>query len=125
MIFEDDNMFNYKLVIVVRSDVDMTPGKLAVQASHASVSCALESKSKKGKYFKRWLKEGQKKVLVKCADIHEMESLRNKAEREGLTTKMVSDAGLTEVERGTKTCLGIGPGPDKKVDNVTGHLSLY
>lgn len=117
--------FKYKLMIVVRNDLDISSGKLAVQASHASVSCAVESEKKKKKYFKRWMKEGQKKVLVKCDDVEHMEFLRDRAEKEGLVTKIVSDAGLTEVESGTKTCLGIGPGPNELVDEITGELSLY
>ena len=117
--------FKYKLVIVVRKDLNISPGKLAVQASHASVSCALESKKKKKKYFKRWMKEGQKKVLVKCDDLEHMEFLKERAEKEDLVTKIVTDAGLTEVRSGTKTCLGVGPGPNNLVDKVTGDLSLY
>jgi len=117
--------FKYKLMIVVRADLNISAGKLAVQASHASVSCAVKSEKKKKRYFKRWMKEGQKKVLVKCDDIEHMEFLKKRAEEKGLVTKLVSDAGLTEVKSGTKTCLGIGPGPNDLVDDVTGDLSLY
>jgi len=117
--------FKYKLMIVVRDDLNISPGKLAVQASHASVSCAVESEKKKKRYFKRWMKEGQKKVLVRCDDIEHMKFLRDRASEKGLVTKLVSDAGLTEVKSGTKTCLGIGPGPNDLIDDVTGDLSLY
>ncbi|MBS3817318.1 MAG: peptidyl-tRNA hydrolase Pth2 [Candidatus Thermoplasmatota archaeon] len=117
--------FKYKLVLVVRDDLNLSPGKLAVQASHAAVSCALKSKKEKKKYFKRWMDEGQKKVLVNCDDLEHMEFLKTRAKKEGLTTKLVSDAGLTEVQSGTKTCLGIGPGPNNLVDKITGDLSLY
>lgn len=117
--------FRYKLMIVVREDLDISPGKLAVQASHASVSCAVESEKRKKKYFDKWMKEGQKKVLVKCDDIEHMEFLKERAEKKRLVTKLVSDAGLTEVKSGTKTCLGIGPGPKDLIDEVTGELPLY
>ena len=116
--------FKYKLVVVVRKDVDLSPGKLAVQVAHASVACAVESK-KKGEYFNKWFKEGQKKVVVKCDDLEHMDFLQEVAEKEGLVTKVVQDAGLTEVVPGTKTCLGIGPGPNEKVDKVTGKLPLF
>ncbi len=117
--------FKYKLVIVVRKDLDISAGKLAVQVSHASVSCAMESRKENKKYFKKWMKEGQKKVLVKCDDLDHMEFLKKRAEKEGLVTKLVTDAGLTEVKSGTKTCLGVGPGPNNIVDKVTGDLPLY
>ena len=45
--------FDYKLVVVVRRDIDLSPGKLAVQVAHASVACAVESE-KKGEHFDRW-----------------------------------------------------------------------
>ncbi len=115
--------FKYKMVIVVRDDVKLSKGKLASQVGHASVACALESKEK-GKYFKEWYREGQKKVVVRCDDLEHMEFLRDRAEKEGLVTKIVTDAGMTEVRSGTKTCLGIGPGPNNLVDKITGDLSL-
>ncbi|MEF8874352.1 MAG: peptidyl-tRNA hydrolase Pth2 [Candidatus Thermoplasmatota archaeon] len=117
--------FKYKLVIVVRKDLDLSPGKLAVQASHASVGCAVKSQKKKNKDFKRWYKEGQKKVLVRCDDLDHLQFLRERAENEGFVTSLVTDAGLTEVKQGTTTCLGIGPGPNESIDKVTGDLSLY
>ncbi len=118
-------MFKYKLVIAVRKDLALSPGKLAVQASHASVSCALKSKKEKNKDFKKWFREGQKKVLVKCDDLEHLKFLKQVAKNEDLTTCSVTDAGLTEVKRGTTTCIGIGPGRSEVVDRVTGELSLY
>ena len=37
---------------------------------------------------------------------------------------MVHDAGLTQLEPGTATCLGIGPAPSNMIDLVTGGLKL-
>lgn len=115
--------FDYKMVMVVRKDLKLSPGKLAVQASHAAVQCALKSKEENN-HFRKWFDEGQKKVMVKCDDVDHMEFLKKVAENKGLTSCIITDAGLTEIPPGTKTCLGIGPGPDDVVDEVTGDLTL-
>ena len=116
--------FDYKVVIVARSDLKLSPGKLAVQVAHASVMCAVEGRRKKPKWFNKWYTEGQKKVVVTAANLAELKALERKAEKAGLTTAMVSDAGLTEIPPGTVTCLGIGPGPNSDIDKITGNLSL-
>ncbi|MFW6038464.1 MAG: peptidyl-tRNA hydrolase Pth2 [Candidatus Saliniplasma sp.] len=115
--------FDYKMVLVVSRDLKLSPGKLAVQVSHAAVKCALDSRDDDN-YFRKWYREGQKKVVVKCDDLEHMKFLKEMAEKEGLTTCLVRDAGLTEVEPGTVTCLGIGPGPNNLLDKITGDLSL-
>ena len=71
------------------------------------------------------LPEGQRKVVLKAPDLKALGLLKEKALREGLVAVLVKDAGLTEVEPGTVTVLGIGPAPDEAVDKVTGQLPLY
>ncbi len=115
--------FKYKMVLVFRKDLKLSRGKLAVQAGHASVMCALKSK-KLSKHFKKWQEEGQKKVAVYCDDVEHMEFLKEMTKKRNIVAIEVTDAGLTEVAPGTKTCLGIGPGPEEIIDEITGNLSL-
>lgn len=117
--------FKNKLVVVVRKDLVLTPGKMAVQVAHASVTCALQCKKEKERWFKAWYGEGQKKVVVKVSTLRDLYELKTLAETLGITTSLVQDAGLTEVPPGTVTCLGIGPGPDPEIDKVTGSLPLF
>jgi len=119
-----DTEFKNKLVVVVRTDLKLSPGKLAVQVAHAAVSCALECKKNKERWFKAWYSEGQKKVVVKVSDLKELFFLKERADSLDLTTSLIEDAGLTEVPPGTMTCLGIGPGPNAEIDKVTGKLPL-
>lgn len=114
----------YKLVIAVRSDLELSKGKMAVQVAHAAVMAAVEAKAHHRKWFAEWWSEGQKKVVVKGGILSELHALRAKARSMGLTTALVEDAGLTELPPGTVTCLGIGPGPNAIVDQITGGLKL-
>ena len=119
-----DSEFKYKLVVVVRRDLKLSPGKLAVQVAHAAVSCAITARKEKRTWFKEWLREGQKKVVVKVPSKEDLFLLKDRAEMTGLTTNIIQDAGLTEIPPGTVTCMGIGPCPSAEVDRITGSLPL-
>ncbi len=113
-----------KLVIAVRIDLKLSPGKLAAQVSHASVNCAFASKKSNPKWFKKWYDEGQRKVVLKAHDIEELRELQHLAKVNKLPHSLITDAGHTELPPGTVTCLGIGPAPENLVDAVTGQLAL-
>ena len=57
--------FEYKMVIVTRSDLTLSAGKLAAQVSHAAVACTLLTKKNKPTWFSKWQREGAKKIVVK------------------------------------------------------------
>jgi PTH2 family peptidyl-tRNA hydrolase len=114
----------YKLVVVVRDDIKMSVGKLAAQVAHAAVTCALDAKSRKPKWFSEWMKEGQRKVVLRAEDMDQLRALNDKAMRAGLPHAMIIDAGLTELAPNTTTCLGIGPAPENDLDPITGSLQL-
>jgi PTH2 family peptidyl-tRNA hydrolase len=115
----------YKLVVVVRTDLGLTKGKMAVQVAHAAVNCAVQAYGRRRKVYDEWYREGQKKIVAKVASLRELLELKSMAEAKGLTTSLVTDAGLTQVPPGTTTCLGIGPATTKDIDPLTGHLGLF
>ena len=117
--------FETKLVIVARKDVKLSAGKLAAQVGHAAVDCAMKAKRHQPDMYERWHAEGQKKVVVKAEKEADLFRLKLEAERMGLTTALIADAGHTELPPGTVTVLGVGPGRDQDVDKVTGALPLY
>ena len=116
--------FEYKMVIVTRKDLDLSPGKLAAQAAHAAVACAFSTKKNNSKWFNNWQNEGAKKAVVKVESIDDFYSLKEKAEQLKIAAYIIEDAGHTEIPAGTKTVLGLGPAPSKAIDQVTGELPL-
>ena len=114
--------FEYKMVIVTREDLDLSPGKLAAQVAHAAVNCALETKKQNSKWFSKWQSEGAKKAVVKVDCENDFYPLIEKAEHLKIVSQIITDAGYTEIPAGTKTVLGIGPAPSNIIDQVTGDL---
>lgn len=110
-----------KLVVVVRKDIKMSKGKLAVQVAHAAVECVLLSKRDK---VEEWRKEGAKKIVAKMSDLNGLFELKREAEVLGIVNYLVTDRGLTEFKEPTITCLGLGPEKDEVVDKLTGGLKL-
>ncbi len=113
-----------KQAIVVRADLKMGKGKLAAQVAHASLSAAEATQQKKNAWYDEWKMEGQAKIVLKVESEDALKELLQKAKSAGLATSLVEDRGLTQLEPGTVTCLGIGPGPDMEVDRITGKLKL-
>lgn len=114
----------FKQCIVIRDDLKLSAGKLAVQVAHAAVM-ALERAEKSDKSMvSAWKAEGQKKVVLRVPGVQDLFRLREDAERAGLPSAIVADAGLTEIPPGTITALGIGPALSKQMDKVTGKLRL-
>lgn len=116
--------FRYKQVIVFRSDLKLSKGKAAAQAGHAAVSAAEEARKHRREWWKAWLNEGQRKVVVKVKSEAELLALERQAKEMALPCALIVDRGLTEIPPGTVTCLGIGPAPNDKVDKITGNLPL-
>ena len=111
-------------MIAVRRDLDMGKGKIAVQVGHASITAAEEARRQRPEWWRGWLNEGQCKVVVKVNSESELRELKRGADELGLASAIVHDRGVTQVEPGTATCIGIGPAPADLVDKLTGTLPL-
>ena len=114
-------MTDYKQCIIIREDLKLSRGKLAVQVAHAAVSAAEQADPSDRR---AWKEGGQKKIVLQVKELPEMYELKMDAEAAGLPVSLITDAGLTEIPPGTVTALGIGPGRSDKLDAVTGELRL-
>lgn len=111
----------YKQVILVRQDLKLPKGKLAVQCAHASLDAAMKSDKE---ILEKWKKQGGKKVVLKVADEKELLKYMSMLENEGIKVALIKDAGHTVVEPGTITSLGAGPDLEDKIDKITGKLKM-
>jgi PTH2 family peptidyl-tRNA hydrolase len=99
----------------------MSTGKKCVQCCHASLGVY----KKAGKsVIKKWESEGQKKVVLEVKSEKEILNFYNQAKKGKIPCFLVEDAGLTQLEPGTITALGIGPGEEEVLDKITGNLKL-
>ncbi|MCX9011006.1 MAG: peptidyl-tRNA hydrolase Pth2 [Candidatus Methanoperedens sp.] len=114
-------MAEYKQCIVVRDDLKLSKGKLAVQVAHAAVS-AYDFAGREVR--EAWKAGGQKKVVLRVPTLRDLFELKETARRQRLPTALIEDAGLTEVPPGTITVLGIGPAEVGELDKITGNLKL-
>ena len=124
-----------KQVIVMRKDLNMRKGKIAAQASHASLGAILNYGGKiyeetltltiENYAVREWLEGRFTKVCVSVDSEEELLDIHQKALLNKLNVKLIKDAGLTEFGGiPTYTCLAIGPDYPDKIDPITGHLKL-
>jgi PTH2 family peptidyl-tRNA hydrolase len=100
---EDEEM---KQVILMRTDLGMSVGKMCAQAAHAVIS------------------QKEPVVVLKASSNSQLINKMQMARAFKLLVKEVIDAGRTEVPPGTRTCICIGPAEDKDIDKITGALPL-
>ena len=115
----------YKMVIIVREDLNMSKGKIAAQVGHAVLGAYKESLRRNPAIVNGWENySGQAKIVVACKSEKELIDLMKKADENKIVTYIVRDAGRTEVEPNTCTCCAIGPNTVSEIDKITGKLSL-
>ncbi len=115
-------MSELKQVILIRTDLKMSKGKIAAQVAHAAVEATLKSDKA---IISNWRKTGMKKVTLKAENEKELYKYLQEAKDTNLTTALIRDAGRTELVPGTVTCLAIGPDKEEKIDAITHELKIY
>jgi PTH2 family peptidyl-tRNA hydrolase len=127
-----------KQVIVMRADLNMRKGKMIAQGAHAALGCLLgddisveslgvisvPTAVRVPVAVRDWIVSGMKKICVRADSEEELLALHAEARDAGLMSFLVTDAGHTEFNGPTNTCIAIGPGDDVAIDRITGHLKL-
>lgn len=114
----------YKQIIIIRTDLKMGTGKKCVQCSHASVSASNLVRMQNKNVWKKWMDSGQPKIALKVGSLEELEIIHGKVLKEKIPCFLIQDAGLTQLEPGTVTALGIGPAESIAIDKICGNLKL-
>lgn len=124
----------------------MRKGKMVAQGAHAAMFAVLyghgteeaeadiepeesESASEaklahQADLVQQWLETGMTKICVQCDSEEELLALTEKAKAAGLITGLIRDAGRTEFNGPTYTCVAIGPAEDHLIDAITGGMRL-
>lgn len=128
-----------KQVIVMRTDLNMRKGKMAAQASHASMAVLLdmmeveygqlyEQRSLKipyGTALEAWLGGPFKKICVGIDSEEALQDLYERVQEANIPVARIIDSGLTEFGGvKTLTCIAIGPDYPENIDPFTNHLKL-
>ncbi|KAL7410018.1 peptidyl-tRNA hydrolase [Mrakia frigida] len=113
-----------KLVLIVRTDLKMTKGKIAAQCGHATLACYKTLLASNPALLAHWERTGQAKIALQIASEDDLLLLQATAQSLNLCARDIQDAGRTQIAAGSRTVLGIGPGPVRLINEVTGHLKL-
>jgi PTH2 family peptidyl-tRNA hydrolase len=119
-----DSTEECKMIMVVRTDLKMTKGKIAAQCGHAAIACYESLQRSNPELLQRWKTDGQAKVVVQVSDEEQLELLQGIAQSLEITARIIHDGGRTQIPAGSATVLGLGPAPKPLLDQVTGHLKL-
>lgn len=133
-----------KQIIVVREDLNMSRGKIASQAAHASMKALVDAMSKgigltneveeynlsfsdseNDKELKEWLNGSFTKIVVYVKNEQKLMQLYEKVQKAGLRVSLIIDNGTTEFGGvKTKTCIAIGPHSAERIDPFTKKYPL-
>ena len=142
---------SYKQIIIVRKDLEMSPGKMAAQVSHASMAF-LTSQMRKNtevsdKYngflkcfvfiteecYEQWVQGAFTKCVLKAKNKNQLLKAKTMAEelgmKEGEDFFLIKDNCLTELEPEedgkTLTCIGFAPMDSEVIDVIGRKYQLF
>jgi PTH2 family peptidyl-tRNA hydrolase len=133
-------VYAVKQLIIMRKDLGMHKGKLAAQASHASLGAFLKTtynvQDENGNITAKgiplsgivneWLSGSFAKVVLAVHSEEELKSCYDLAVEKGFPAAYIVDNGTTVFHNvKTPTCVGIGPCRSEDLDACFSNLKLF
>lgn len=115
------------LAIFMRTDLNLSRGKIAVQAGHA-VAMVMYTQSKwevnhapayRKSLVKDWMENDQVKIILAVNSVKDLDKVAQTAEKNRVPYVYVFDIGRTEVEPNTVTCLAVGIESRRRISKIT------
>lgn len=113
-----------KMWLAVRTDIEMSKGKLAVQAMHAAGWLHLLAFNDFPELMQAYMGQATPKICVKAKNLAALERIEREAVAAGIPCYTVADAGRSEVEPGTKTVCMFGPAYRKDLPKYLRELNM-
>lgn len=111
-----------RVYLVIRRDLNMSPGKLAVQVGHGIDYVH----TKKTGCYREWMEASKRrKIVVSVADANELAEIKALLIKRAVPYNEIWDAGLTEFNHPTHTGIVILPWPQELVPGKIKFLPLW
>jgi len=121
---ESNPKIQLKQIIGIRTDLEMSKGKMVAQGAHASVLAYIEAVVLDHDMVTEWWKSGYKKIALKIPREETFWNIVKQANEKSLPVGIQVDWGLTQIAPDTPTAFAIGPIYNYLLDELTGDLKL-
>lgn len=116
----------YKMWLAIRTDIDIPPGKLAIQSGHAFQLLAVEVfKTNPELYGKYVDNQVVVKIAVSVTSEKALLRVREEAITAGIPSMLIRDAGRTVFPEPTYTVCAFGPWLRSELPPFLKRLQLY
>jgi PTH2 family peptidyl-tRNA hydrolase len=113
-----------KQIIIIRTDLGMSKGKMCSQASHASlISFEIARRADQDSAY-NWFHGCQAKIVVKANSEDELLGIYDKAIKAKLPCSLIKDAARTQLSEPAYTAACVGPAENEDIDKITKDLKL-
>lgn len=112
---------NLRIYLLVRDDLKMGIGKIAVQCGHAVQELVLQCPKP---LMKKYKLNGCTKICLKIENKNEMQDLQDLCKKNKILHYIVVDAGQTQISSGSETVIGIGPIWTHQIKSMVQELKL-